>query len=56
MTGIVYQSCKDFLKKYPKTIAWNIKWHSKVVEQHINEDEVVLFHQFFFDLAYFVQR
>ena len=43
MTGIVYQSCKDFLKKYPKTIAWNIKWHSKVVEQHINEDEVVLF-------------
>ena len=43
MSNSVYTSCKDFLKKYPKTIAWNVKRHSKVVEQHINDDEVVLF-------------
>lgn len=43
MANKVYNSCKDFLKKYPKTIAWNVKRHSKVVEQHINDDEVVLF-------------
>ena len=43
MSNSVYTSCKDFLKKYPKTIAWNVKRHSKVVEQHINDDEVVLY-------------
>ena len=43
MTNKVYDICKDFLKKYPKTIAWRIKWHSKVIEQHINDDEVILY-------------
>ena len=43
MSYKVYDSCKDFLKKYPKTVAWRIKTHSNVVEQHINDDEVVLF-------------
>lgn len=43
MSTSVYKSCKEFLKKYPKTIAWRVKKHSKVVEDHINEDEVVLF-------------
>lgn len=41
--GMVYKSCKNFLKKYPGTIAWRIKKHAKVVEEHINDDEVVLF-------------
>ena len=39
----VYESCKSFLKKYPKTIAWRIKKHSSVIEEHLNEDEVVLY-------------
>lgn len=39
----VYQSCKKFIKKYPKTIAWRIKKHSSVVQEHINDDEVVLY-------------
>ena len=39
----IYESCKDFLKKYPRTIAWRVKQHSKVVQSHLNDDEVVLF-------------
>lgn len=43
MNEDVYKSCKSFLKKYPMTIAWRVKKHSSVVQQHINDDEVVLF-------------
>ncbi len=39
----VYQSCKKFMNKYPKTIAWRIKKHSSVVQEHLNDDEVVLY-------------
>ena len=39
----VYEKCKAFLKKYPKTINWRLKKHAEVVQQHINDDEVVLF-------------
>lgn len=43
MNQSVYESCKDFLKKYPRTVAWHVKRHSSVVESHLNDDEVVLF-------------
>ena len=43
MKNEVYESCKSFMKKYPKTVAFRIKKHSSVVEQHINDDEVVLY-------------
>ncbi len=43
MKDEVYQSCKKFMKKYPKTIAWRLKKHSEVVQEHINDDEVVLY-------------
>lgn len=43
MNNSVYESCKNFLKKFPRTIAWRIKKHSGVVQNHINDDEVVLF-------------
>lgn len=43
MSDNVYKSCKTFLRKYPMTIAWRIKKHSNVVEEHLNEDEVVLY-------------
>lgn len=39
----VYESCKKFLKKYPMTVAWRVKKHSLVVQNHINDDEVVLY-------------
>ncbi len=39
----VYKSCQAFLRKYPFTIAWRIKKHANVVQEHINDDEVVLF-------------
>lgn len=39
----VYENCRDFIKKFPRTIAWRIKTHSKIIEEHINDDEVVLF-------------
>lgn len=43
MNRDVYENCRNFLKKYPLTIAWRIKQHSKVLQKHINEDEVVLY-------------
>lgn len=43
MENKVYESCKKFLKKYPRTIAWRCKKHSSVIEKHINDDEVVLY-------------
>ncbi len=43
MAGSVYVSVKSFLKKYPRTIAWRVKKHSNVVEEHLNDDEVVLY-------------
>ena len=43
MSTSVYEKCKVFLKKYPYTIHWRLKKHAKVVQQHINDDEVVLF-------------
>ena len=43
MNQSVYESCKAFMKKYPKTIAWRIRKHSSVVQEHLNDDEVVLY-------------
>jgi len=38
-----YQLLKEFKKKYPLTIAWRIKAHSKVIGIHLNPDEEVLY-------------
>ncbi len=43
MGNAVYKSVNGFLKKYPATIAWRVKKHANVVEEHINDDEVVLY-------------
>ena len=43
MNQEVFNSCKDFLKKYPMTIAFRVRKHASVVQEHINSDEVVLF-------------
>lgn len=39
----VYSLVKKFKEKYPSTIAWRLKSHSKVVEKHLNPDEEVLY-------------
>lgn len=41
--GICYKKALEFKNKYPSTIAWRIKAHSKVVEKHLNHDEEVLY-------------
>ena len=43
MTNIIYDKIKDFKKRYPSTIAWRLKAHSKVAAEHINDDEEVLY-------------
>lgn len=39
--GIVYTAALRFKKRYPGTVAWRIKRHAKVIEQHLNPDEEV---------------
>ena len=35
----VYSLVKKFKNKYPGTIAWRLKAHSKIIEKHLNPDE-----------------
>lgn len=39
--GLVYDKLKEFKSKYPSTVAWRIKAHSKVIDKHLNPGEVV---------------
>ena len=39
----IYKKTNEFLKKYPLTIAWRIRQHSKVMAKHINPDEEVIY-------------
>lgn len=43
MESLVYQQVKAFKQKYPMTIAWRLKAHCKIVDQHLNPGEVVRF-------------
>ncbi len=36
------KSAIDFKKRHPKTIAWRLKQHSKIIETHINPDEKLI--------------
>ena len=38
-----YIKLKEFKTKYPSTVAWRLKAHSKVIEKHINPGEYVKF-------------
>lgn len=40
---MVYKLVRDFLKKYPNTIAWRIKAHCNIIDKHIGEDEKILY-------------
>lgn len=43
MENTIYRQAKEFKSKYPLTIAWRLKAHSKVVEKHLNPGEKVRF-------------
>ena len=42
--GVVYEKVSEFKKKYPLTLTWfRLKKHSKVIEDHLNPDEKVIY-------------
>ena len=41
MKSLVYQKVKEFKNMYPMTISWRLKKHCKVIDIHLNPDEVV---------------
>ena len=38
-----YTHVKEFMKKYPMTIAWRVKQHCKVIDKHLNPNEKILY-------------
>ena len=38
-----YEKIREFLKKYPFTIAWRVKQHCKIIDKHLNPDEKILY-------------
>ena len=38
-----YKLVKAFMKKYPRTIAWRLKSHAKVIDKHLNPGEKILY-------------
>ena len=38
-----YRLAREFLKKYPFTIAWRVKEHCKIIDKHLNPDEEILY-------------
>ena len=43
MTNTIYNKLKDFKKRFPSTVTWRLRAHSKVAAEHINDDEEVLY-------------
>lgn len=39
----VYSQVKKFKRKYPMTVAWRLKKHSKIVEKHLNPGEEIIY-------------
>ena len=39
----IYEQAKAFKKRYPMTVAWRIKKHSKVIQKFLNPGEEVLY-------------
>lgn len=39
--NLVYEKAKEFKRKYPLTIAWRLKAHSKIINKHLNEGEEI---------------
>ena len=43
MTNEIYKKLLEFKKKYPRTIAWRLKQHAKIVALHLNPDEEIIY-------------
>lgn len=43
MNNSVYKQAIAFKKRYPLSVAWRIKAHSKIIESHLNPGEQVLY-------------
>ncbi len=41
MENMIYAKAREFKEKYPMTICWRLKAHSKIIEKHLNTDEDV---------------
>ncbi|MDD4282207.1 MAG: PH domain-containing protein [Bacilli bacterium] len=41
MGNDVYSKVKEFKRKYPLTISWRLKAHSKIINKHLNDGEYV---------------
>ena len=39
--SLVYDKVKEFKKKYPMTVAWRLKSHSKIIDLHLNPGEEI---------------
>jgi len=37
-----YALVRDFLLKYPFTIAWRVRQHCKIIDEHLNPEEKIL--------------
>ena len=40
---VIYDKLLNFIKEYPGGIAWRLKRHCKVIEEHLNPEEEVIF-------------
>ena len=38
-----YSKIREFMHKYPFTIAWRCKRHSEIIDKHLNPDEKILY-------------
>ena len=43
MNQDVYSKVKEFKQKYPMTISWRLKAHSKIARMHLNPDEEIIY-------------
>ena len=43
MTNEIYKRLLEFKRKYPRTVAWRLKQHAKIVALHLNPDEEILY-------------
>lgn len=39
----VYRRVREFKNKYPMTISWRLKAHSKIANMHLNPDEQIVY-------------
>lgn len=41
--GEVYRLAKEFKRKYPMTVAWRLKNNARVIEEHLNPGENIVY-------------